>query len=132
LQRFHGSLRRKNKSAFNQYGSRHYTLHGKKVFIKDRISLAVRKDRSGPGHIRIVDFKITNEKGEKQALFASGQKVLFKLYYEYIQPEVALNFIAGMALYGSEGFFVIELANIFTHFSIRTKEKRCIVCSFAR
>jgi lipopolysaccharide transport system ATP-binding protein len=104
-----------------------------KVFVKKAIDIASRKDRIGLGEIRIVDFIIVNGDGHEQALFASGQRVNFKFYYECTSHFSSLNLVAGIAVTNSEGLFVTELSNYYTHFSIKTNEQKgCIVCSIPR
>jgi len=101
-----------------------------KVFVKKVTDISSRKDRKGLGEIKIVDFKITNENGEEQAQFASGQTVLFKFYYRCNDTMSSLNLLAGITLLNSEGFFITEMSNHYTNYEIRTNQQEgCIVCS---
>jgi lipopolysaccharide transport system ATP-binding protein len=101
-----------------------------KIFVKPESKIAERKDRSGHGEIRIVDFKITNHKGEEQIVFTSGQKVLFKIYFQCIKPFSALNLSAAVSFTNSEGLLVSVLATDFLNFYVETDSNHgCIVCS---
>jgi lipopolysaccharide transport system ATP-binding protein len=101
-----------------------------KVFIRSENKLAERKDRSGSGEIKMVDFKITNENREVQTVFTSGQKVLFNIYYECMQPVSSINLSAAISFTNSEGLLVSVLSTDFLNYYIRTnKQKGCITCS---
>jgi lipopolysaccharide transport system ATP-binding protein len=100
-----------------------------KIFVRSESRLADRRDRSGLGEIKIVDFKMTNEKGELQPVFISGQKVMFKIYYECKTVNQSLNLSAAISFTNSEGLLVSVLATEFLNYFIRTgDQKGCIVC----
>jgi|SRR5688572_22580386 len=104
-----------------------------KIFVQNEIKISDRKDRQGLGEIKLVDFRMTNGKGEEQVLYASGQEVLFKFYYECIQPQSSLNLITSLALYNTEGFYITELSNYFTNDQIKgTNDKGCVICKVPR
>ena len=101
-----------------------------KLFVRSKSNLAERKDRSGLGEIKMVDFKITNEKGEIQTLYTSGQKILFKIYYRCIKPVSSINLSAAISFTNSEGLLVTLLATEFLNYYIKTiTESGCIICS---
>ena len=104
-----------------------------KVFIKKVTNISSRKDRKGLGEIKIVDFKITNENGEEQAQYASGQTVMFKFYYRCSDTVTSLNLLAGITIMNSEGFFITELSNQYTNYQMRTGDQEgCIVCAIPK
>ena len=100
-----------------------------KIFVRSDSKLADRRDRSGLGEIKIVDFKMTNEKGEMQPVFISGQKTMFKIYYECKSHVTSLNLSAAISFTNSEGLLVSVLATEFLNYYIKTgDQKGCIVC----
>ena len=104
-----------------------------KVFVKSDTRLAERKDRSGLGEIKIVEFKITNEKGEEQIVFNSGQKILFKIYFQCIKHVSSINLSAAISFTNSEGLLVSVLATDFLNFYVKTESQQgCIICSIDR
>ncbi|TAL50391.1 MAG: ABC transporter ATP-binding protein, partial [Chitinophagaceae bacterium] len=100
-----------------------------KIFVRSEDKLADRKDRSGSGEIKIVDFKMTNEKGEVRPVFISGQKIMFKIYYECTSPVSSFNLSLAISFTNSEGLLVSVLSTEFLNYFIRTGgQKGCIVC----
>ena len=100
-----------------------------KIFVRSESKLADRRDRSGLGEIKIVDFKMTNEKGEMQPAFISGQKTMFKIYYECKSHVTSLNLSAAISFTNSEGLLVSVLATEFLNYYVKTgDQKGCIVC----
>lgn len=101
-----------------------------KIFVRSESKLAERKDRSGLGEIRIVDFKMTNEKGEIQPVFISGQKTIFKIYFHCSRNVSSLKLSAAISFTNSEGLLVTVLASEFLNFYIKTNsDQGCIICS---
>jgi lipopolysaccharide transport system ATP-binding protein len=101
-----------------------------KIFVRTQSNLAERKDRSGSGEIRITEFKMTNEKGETQTIFTSGQKTLFKIYYRCIKPVASVNLSAAISFTNSEGLLVSVLATEFLNYHVKkTGQEGCIICS---
>jgi lipopolysaccharide transport system ATP-binding protein len=104
-----------------------------KVFVKSESKIAERKDRSGLGEIRIVDFKMTNDKGEEPLVFTSGQKVLFKIYFQCIKPISSINLSAAVSFTNSEGLLVSVLATDFLNFYVKSAAQHgCIICSIEK
>jgi lipopolysaccharide transport system ATP-binding protein len=100
-----------------------------KIFVRSESKLADRRDRSGLGEIKIIDFKMTNEKGDIQPVFISGQKTMFKIYYECKIKVSSLNLSVAISFTNSEGLLVSVLATDFLNYFIRTgDQKGCIVC----
>lgn len=103
------------------------------LFVRSESKIGDRRDRSGAGEIKIVDFKITNEKDEMQNVFASGQKTLFKIYYQCVKSVPSLNLSAAISFTNSEGLLVTVLATEFVNYYIKTNSTEgCIVCSIDR
>jgi lipopolysaccharide transport system ATP-binding protein len=103
------------------------------LFVRSDSKIADRRDRSGSGEIKIVDFKITNAKGEIQNVFASGQKTMFKIYYKCVKPVPSLNLSAAISFTNSEGLLVTVLATEFLNYYVKTNSAEgCIVCSIDR
>ncbi|HEU5164398.1 MAG TPA: ABC transporter ATP-binding protein [Chitinophagaceae bacterium] len=101
-----------------------------KIFIRSESRIAERKDRSGLGEIRIVDFKMTNNRGEVQPVFISGQKAIFKLYFQCVKNVSSLNLSAAISFTNSEGLLVTVLASEFLNFYIKTTaDHGCITCA---
>jgi lipopolysaccharide transport system ATP-binding protein len=100
-----------------------------KVFVKSASKIADRKDRSGLNEIRILDFKITNDKGEEQTVFTSGQKVLFKIFFQCLKPVSSINLSAAVSFTNSEGLLVSVLATDFLNFYAKTNSNHgWIIC----
>lgn len=100
-----------------------------KVFAQNTVKVSERKDRRGLGDVIITDFRLTNDKDEEQAVFASGQEVFFKLYYRSKVKNEVLNLLASVALYNAEGLYITELSNYYTHDPIKPKvSEGCIIC----
>ena len=101
-----------------------------KIFVKSEIRINERKDRSGLGEIRITDLKITNEKNEQQTLFTSGQKVLFKIFYQCEKHTGPLNLSAAISFTNAEGLLVLVLATEFQNYYIKKDASAgCIICA---
>lgn len=101
-----------------------------KVFVRSESRVGDRKDRSGLGEIIIVDFKMTNERGEIQPILISGQKAIFKLYFQCIKKVSSLNLSAAISFTNSEGLLVTVLASDFLNFYIKTNaDHGCIICT---
>ena len=99
-----------------------------KIFVQNTTPISERTDRQGIGNVRFTDFRMTNEHGEEQALFASGQEVHFKFYFTTKQQESS-NLLVSVAIYNAEGLFITELSNYFTQDTLRSKDDEgCIVC----
>jgi lipopolysaccharide transport system ATP-binding protein len=104
-----------------------------KIFVRSDIRMAERQDRSGAGDIKVIEFKITNEKGEPQTIFTSGQTVLFKIYYQCVKPISSLNLSAAISFTNSEGLLVSLLATEFLNYYVKNNgQEGCIVCSIAK
>src|SRR6185503_10084009 len=104
-----------------------------KIFVRSESRIADRKDRSGLGEVRIIDFKMTNEKGEVQPVFISGQKAIFKIYFQNIKNVSSLNLSAAISFTNSEGLLVTVLASDFLNFYVKTNSDHgCITCSIDR
>ena len=104
-----------------------------RIFVRSENKVGERKDRSGLGQVRITDFKMTNEKGEEQTVFVSGQKIQFRMYYEWTQPVDAQNLAAAISLTNSEGLLVSVLSTDFKNFYVRNGAmKGCIVCELEK
>jgi len=104
-----------------------------KVFVKSATKIAERKDRSGLGEIRIVDFKIINNKGEEQVVFTSGQKVLFKIFFQCMRAVSSINLSAAISFTNSEGLLVSVLATDFLNFYAKTDSHQgWIICVIDR
>jgi lipopolysaccharide transport system ATP-binding protein len=72
---------------------------------------------------------MTNEKGDIQPVFISGQKTMFKIYYECKIKVSSLNLSVAISFTNSEGLLVSVLATDFLNYFIRTgDQKGCIVC----
>lgn len=100
-----------------------------KIFVQEKGKVGDRKDRHGAQEVLITDFRMTNEKGEEQVLFASGQPVHFRFYYKNIAAQASMSLIASLALYNSEGLFVSEMSNYFTGELIKVSNNEgCLVC----
>lgn len=105
------------------------THYLEKVFVRSETKVGDRKDRFGIGEIRITEFKITNEKGEEQLVFVSGQKVFFKIYYSCQKSVSSINLNAGISLSTSDGYLITILRTDFKNFSVKNEEQQgCIIC----
>lgn len=101
-----------------------------RIFVRSENKVGERKDRSGLGEIKITDFIMTNEKGEEQTVFVSGQKALFRIYYTCNQPMTSLNLTAAISLTNSEGLLVTVLSTDFKNFYVRNGgQDGCITCA---
>lgn len=100
-----------------------------KIFVKSENKVGERIDRIGAGDIKITDFRITNDKGEEQTVFISGQKVLFKIFYKSQRQVPLMNLTAAISFTNSEGLLVTVLNTDFNNFSVRDSNfNGCITC----
>jgi lipopolysaccharide transport system ATP-binding protein len=104
-----------------------------KIFVQEKGKVGDRKDRQGAQEVLITDFRMTNEKGEEQVLFASGQEMHFRFYYKNISAQSSMSLIGSLALYNAEGLFISEMSNYFTGESMKVSNKEgCIICKVDR
>ncbi|MBS1517256.1 MAG: ABC transporter ATP-binding protein [Bacteroidetes bacterium] len=89
-------------------GIQHYILDRRE---NAEIDLKDRRDRTGEGKIRLIDFTMLNAKNEKIDIAISGQKVKFRIHYRCFENPDPKNVTVAIGISRSDGFLVTVLGN---------------------
>jgi lipopolysaccharide transport system ATP-binding protein len=79
-----------------------YYLMNELPDIKSNVRLIDRKDRTGNGKIRISDFYVQDEKGEKLGIVQSGQNIFLVFEYESDSPDDLRNIDIGFSIHRND------------------------------
>jgi lipopolysaccharide transport system ATP-binding protein len=92
-----------------------------KVYLDKAYNLArdlpldQRKDRSGNGKVRLLSFRILNEKGKEEAALQSGKNYCFEIGYANNTGSCLKNVVVSMDLVDERGARILLLKSSFTN-----------------